>query len=75
MIINIIKCTVVSFSRLHEVINFKYTINDLILSRLTFKPHLNNVISRANRKWYFIFRHTKEFKNANFLRILYLGLY
>ena len=88
MIISVLKCNVVLFSRSHEVINFKYTIEDQILSRvtvikdlgvifdsrLTFKPHLNNVISRANRNLYFICRHTMDFRNVNSLKILYLSL-
>ena len=70
------------------LINYDYSIENQILarseiikdlsvifdSRLTFRPHLDSIISRANRNWYFIYRHTKEFKNVNSIRILYLSL-
>ena len=88
MIISIPKCYVISFTRSNEFINFDYTIEDQSLSRvtevkdlgvifdyrLTFKSHLENIISRANRNWFFICRHTLDFKDGNSLKILYYSL-
>ena len=88
MLININKCYIISFSRSHKLIAYDYKINNQSLdrvstikdlgvtfdSRLTFTPHLENIIGRANRNWFFICRHTREFKNPNSIKILYLSL-
>ena len=88
MILSIKKCSIISFSRSHNIINFDYKIDNQSLSRLTtikdlgvtfdsrltFKPHLDNIIRRSMRNWYFICRHTKEFKDAKSIKTLYLSL-
>ena len=88
MLINIDKCNVISFSRSHNLIIYDYKIDNQSLtrvslikdlgvtfdSRLTFTPHLDNIINRANRNWFFICRHTKEFKNPKSIKILYFSL-
>lgn len=78
MFLNVKKCAVVTFTRKVNKINFDYNINGQILQRLTqikdlgvtfdeelsFKPHYNNIYSKASRLLGFTTRLTKEFKNA-----------
>ena len=88
MILSINKCNVISFTRSSHPIIFPYNIRNHVLSRVdyvkdlgvtfdskvTFKLHLLNIVNNANKKWFFITRHTKSFKNPNSLRILFISL-
>ena len=88
MQINIKKCFVISFSRSYQLFNYDYKIDNQSLtrvskmkdlgvifdSRLTFTPHLDSIISRANRNWFFICRQTKDFNDPTSIKILYLSL-
>ena len=88
MVLNEDKCVMISFSRSIFPMIFNYSIlgknltrvdkvKDLGVtfdSRLNFHDHMNNIITRANRVWSFIWRNTKYFKNWKSVRILYLSL-
>ena len=43
-------------------------------SKLDFFDHLNHVINKANKQLGFIKRHSKDFKNKETLRLLYMSL-
>ena len=77
MSLNIDKCEVITFSRRHQsnVVSHNYRISDnqlrpvdqvkdlgvLLDSRMTFKPHVDQVIGRAKSKLGFVKRQAKDF--------------
>ena len=90
MALSVHKCSVISFSRrtAEDIIQWPYKIvsvpllrcqqiNDLdvlIDSRLTFKPHLHQVIQRAKAMWTFLKRQAKEFNCPYVAKALYCAL-
>ena len=46
----------------------------IVDTKLQFTDQINHVINRANKQLGFIMRHSKDFKNKETLRLLYLTL-
>ena len=46
----------------------------IVDTNLQFTDQINHVINRANKQLGFIMRHSKDFKNEETLRLLYLTL-
>lgn len=86
--LSINKCNVISFYRKKKPIRFDYSISGQILERvsqvrdlgvtldcaLTFKPHYNDVLNKANRQLGFIFKISEDFRDPLCLRALYCSL-
>lgn len=88
MTLNVSKCSVISFGRLHSLINHDYilygtslkretTVKDLGILldyRLTFKDHIAYVVSKASSQLGFLFRFTKNFKDVYCVKTLYCSI-
>lgn len=86
--LSINKCNTISFHRKREPIIFDYRIANTVLQRvkqvrdlgvtldqeITFKPHYNDIITRANRQLGFIFKISEDFRDPLCLRSLYCAL-
>ena len=86
--LNILKCKIMTFSRMRSNINFQYSINGEILetvslmkdlgvlfdSKLKFSDHIDQIITKATRLLGFIRRMTTNFTNPKSFRTLYLTL-
>lgn len=86
--LSINKCSAISFHRKRKPIIFDYRISDTVLQRITqvkdlgvtldqemtFKPHYNDVIARANRQLGFIFKISEDFRDPLCLKSLYCSL-
>lgn len=85
--LNIQKCFQISFFKIKDPIEFRYRICNEYLSvtnsikdlgvifdsKLTFKPHIDNIISRALKQLGFIYRTSNHFSAYTF-KILYCSL-
>ena len=85
---NINKCNVMSFTRKKDNINFNYVMEGVVLSRvseikdlwvtfdcmLTFRSHVFNISSKASKMYGFIVRSSREFKDTNCIKQLYIAL-
>lgn len=81
LIVNVKKCATMVFSRHNNPWRHEYIINGVELgledsvrdlgiiidSKLSFNPHINSMISKANRVLGGVFRYCSEFKNAKSL--------
>lgn len=90
MKLNVTKCEVISFSRKHQDNRcvFAYSLNGTMLKRsttvkdlgvlldekLTFKQHINGIVSKANCMWGFVKRQAKDFNCPYVLKALYCAL-
>lgn len=88
MVVNPTKCSVISFSRKKESINFDYELSGTMIERtthvkdlgvildsqLTYKLHLSYVVDKASRVLGFIFRMAKSFSDIHCLKTLYCSL-
>lgn len=88
MVLNASKCSIISFTRKINPIQFNYstsgvaikretTVKDLGIlldSKLTFKDHIAYVASKASKLLGFVFRSTKHFKSTQCLLTLYCSL-
>lgn len=88
MSLNVTKCSIISFSRKRIQFNYDYSLNATSLKResnvkdlgvildtkLSFKHHINFIVSKASSKLGFIFRFAKKFKNVYCLKTLYTSL-
>ena len=86
--VSIQKCCAISFCRKKEPIMFSYNMSGESLTRveqvrnlgvtldtaLSFRPHYNEIIAKANRQLGFIFKIANEFRNPLCLRSLYYSL-
>lgn len=86
--LNISKCKFITFCRKKTVLNYNYKINGSNLDRvqeildlgvlldhkLTFKLHINSVISKSNRMLGFIKRSVKDFNDPFAIASLYFSL-
>lgn len=86
--LNTDKCFVITFTRKYSYTNTVYTLNKTILKRvdnivdlgvlldnkLSFKQHIDKMISRANKVLGFIKRRAKEFNNTWVTKALYCSL-
>lgn len=84
----IAKCNTISFSRKRQPINFNYSLSGQTLERLdqvrdlgvlldrqlTFRPHYEEVISKANKQLGFIFKLADGFQDPLCLKSLYCAL-
>lgn len=82
------KCKVMSFSRSHSIIQYDYSIDNLILQRinqvedlgfiftptLSFAAHIDWIVGKALRSLGFIRRHTGSVMSVRCLLILYTSL-
>ena len=82
------KCKVMSFSRRHSIIQYDYSINNVILQRinqvedlgfiftptLSFAPHIDWIVGKALRSLGFIRRHAGSVMSVRCLLILYTTL-
>lgn len=82
------KCYVLSFTRSSSCLKFNYSIylnvigrtdqmrdlGILLDSKLTFKPHLEDITGRANRTLGLIFKMTKDFDDPLCIKTLYCSL-
>lgn len=85
--INIAKCNVVSFGLKSNMLTFDYRLNNCVLPKsktfkdlgvtfdhkLSFIPHLNNVINDSFRLLGFVIRNSKEFLEISTLKLLYFS--
>lgn len=88
MVLNVTKCSVISFGRKHALHHFGYNLNGvqlqrettikdlgiLIDSKLTFKDHVAYVVSKASSQLGFLFRFAKKFKDIYCLKALYCSI-
>ncbi|XP_062541865.1 uncharacterized protein LOC134209859 [Armigeres subalbatus] len=88
MVVNPTKCSVISFTRVHQPIIYNYELNGIVIQRvncikdlgvildtqLTFKHHVSYVIEKASRTLGFIFRVAKGFTDVYCLKSLYCSL-
>lgn len=88
MLLNPTKCTVVTFTRKKSPIVFDYSLAGTLLQRdnqvkdlgvllddkLTYKPHMSYIITKASRSLGFIFRIAKDFDDVYCLKSLYCSL-
>lgn len=86
--ISIPKCSIISYHRKHKPITHNYFIRDQPLERalqvrdlgvtldsaLTFQPHFNTIINKANRQLGFMLKISNEFNDPLCLRSLYCAL-
>ncbi|XP_053691953.1 uncharacterized protein LOC128740439 [Sabethes cyaneus] len=86
--VSIAKCCAVSFHRKSNPVTFNYTMCGQIVARvdtvrnlgvtldtsLTFRPHYNEIVAKANRQLGFICKITEEFRDPICLRSLYCAL-
>lgn len=85
MVLNAKKCAHVKFSRKHKIVNSKYFIGNVPINevdtvrdlgvvfdhKLTFVPHIENVIKRSSRMLGFVIRNTKTFRRSKTKILLY----
>lgn len=88
MVVNPSKCSVTSFSRISQPIQFNYKLRDATIQRidqvkdlgvildtkLTFKHHVAYIVDKASRTLGFIFRIAKDFTDVYCLKSLYCSL-
>lgn len=88
MTLNASKCFVVKFGRKHNMVPYKYHINNILIqeldkirdlgvifdNKLTFVPHIDNVVSRASRMLGFVLRNIKSFRSCRPKIMLYNSL-
>lgn len=88
MLLNVSKCSVISFCRKRSIIDYDYTLDNISLKRdtkikdlgvlidnkLTFKEHVSYIVSKASSQLGFIFRFAKQFKDIYCLKTLYCSL-
>lgn len=88
MLLNVSKCSVVSFARKRSILIHDYKLNGtnldrkqtikdlgvLLDSELTFKCHISYIVSKASSRLGFIFRFAKNFKDIYCLKALFCGL-
>lgn len=88
MSLNIKKCHIISFTRNRSEIKFNYSLGNTPLdrvgvirdlgvifdSKLTFRPHIEDIVNRSRRVLGFITRITKPFKRPESYQLLYLSL-
>lgn len=87
LFLNLDKCSVISYTRKTNPINFDYTINNSSLARVTsirdlgilmdsglsFNLHIDNIVNKAFRQLGFILRVSKPFKQSHTLKLLYFS--
>lgn len=85
LFLNLKKCNSITFSKKKNLINFEYTINKNVLTKVdeikdlglildaqwTFRSHYENLINDTNRMLGFITRTCKDFRNPRSLLTLY----
>ncbi|KAL1448049.1 hypothetical protein WDU94_000025 [Cyamophila willieti] len=88
MVLNIDKCKIMSFTKKRSTSTFNYTINNttvprvnkmrdlgvILESNLSFNEHYETIKNKSFRALGFINRNSKDFKNPNTYKILYLSL-
>lgn len=88
MDLNIVKCSIITFTRKKNVFKFDYGVTDQILngvvevkdlgiiidSKLTFDKHVNYFFHRCNKLLGFIFRACRRFKSKKSIMFLYNSL-
>ena len=88
LLLNINKCSILSYSRKSQTLIYFYHINNFPLHRsdsitdlgvtfdvkLDFSLHTNMIISKAYKKLGFLKRKTKDFSNLRGLKVLYFRL-
>lgn len=88
MVLNIEKCRVITFTKSRNPIQYKYNVKGILVDRvevirdlgvlfdsaMSFRPHYNDICSRAGRMLSFILRTAKPFRRADSLIILYSSL-
>jgi hypothetical protein len=88
MTLNLDKCYHIKFSRKYKKFDSQYTINNVVLkkvstvkdlglvidSEMRFTNHINTVMSKCLRLSAFIIRNTQDFKSVTAMRILYFAL-
>ena len=88
MFLNVDKCSVISFSRRRTIYYHDYSINEIQINRtsvirdlgvfldskMSFKFHVNIIISKANSRLGLIKRFGKEFKDPYVTKALYCSL-
>lgn len=82
------KCSVVTYSRKRNLVQFDYVLKTSVLkrdkfirdlgvihdSKLIFDSHVNNIISKASKALGFVMRNSGDFRQAKSLKILYCSL-
>ena len=85
---NITKCKVMHFTKIRNIINYCYSLNDSPLEivnefkdlgvifdhTLKFDKHIDYIVAKANRMLGFIMRTASEFRNPQTIRTLYMTL-
>lgn len=88
LVLNISKCSFITFSRLKGGVGYRYTISDSPLqhasfvkdlgvvldSKLSFDLHIESVVKKALKNLGFVFRSTKGFTSYHSLFLLYNSL-
>jgi len=86
--LNINKCSIITFTRLHKPILFNYSIDHKTLTRvnhirdlgilleanMSYSSHINMITNKAFKMLDFIYRNTKNFKNIISMKMLYFSL-
>lgn len=87
LMLNVLKCNVMSYTTKTSPIIFDYCVDNSLLQRphtfvdlgvtfdkeLTFLPHINNLVSTSFKTLGFLIRTSQDFSNANTLKILYFA--
>lgn len=88
MVLNASKCSVITFTRKHNVISYDYTLSNTSIprtscvkdlgvvldSKMSFSDHITHIVSKASKTLGFIFRIAKNFHNISCLKALYCAL-
>lgn len=88
MVLNPLKCSVVTFSRKKLPTSFEYKLHGEILNRfesikdlgimldskLTFRDHIAYIVNKSSKTLGFVFRATKKFKDPLCIKALYCAL-
>lgn len=88
MVLNVTKCSVISFGRKRSLLHHDYCLDDTYLKRQTtvkdlgvmmdakldFKDHVAYIVSKASSQLGFVFRFAKKFKDVYCLKSLYCSL-
>lgn len=88
MVLNVSKCSVITFTRKHNTISFEYTLSNttvprtscvkdlgvMLDSKMTFTDHISYTVSKASKTLGFIFRIAKNFRDLRCLKALYCSL-
>lgn len=83
--LNINKCCYIHFTNNKTILSFNYQIDNTVIKRVTtvkdlgilfdaklsFVPHIESIVSRANKMLGFILRITKDFSDTNTLKLLF----